>query len=162
MKTLLLLAAAALLSTPIGAAEAAKPVESHYGSEFSIDGFAGTATTDFNEGSGFYGFGVNFFLNENFGVGASTSFTDMNGQLFDNVSLKGIYRVPIGRTALYGFAGGLRELEADKWGVTLGGGVEHRFAKWFNVFGEIGMEKFVDIDPVALGKVGVRIPLSFK
>ena len=135
---------------------------SFYGSEFSIDGFVGTATTDFNDERSFTGFGVNLFLNDNFGIGASSSFNDLNGQFIDNVSLRGIYRVPIGRTALYGFAGGLRHLEADKWGVTLGGGVEHRFSRWFNLFGEIGIEKFVDIDPVAVVKTGFRLPLSLK
>lgn len=148
------------------AAEAALPVKpeatSYYGSEFSIDAFAGVQTTDFNDERSFTGFGVNLFLNENFGVGASTSFDETSGQFFENISLKGIYRVPINRSALYGFVGGLRHLEEDEWGVALGGGVEHRFARWFNVFGEISMEKFVDIDPVAVAKIGLRVPLSLK
>lgn len=155
-----------LLALITRAAETPLPItpeaSSFYGPEFSIDAFAGTATTDFNDERSFAGFGVNLFLNENFGIGTSTSFNDMNGQFFDNISLKGIYRVPVGRTALYGFAGGLRHLEAHKWGITLGGGVEHRFARWLNVFGEVSMEKFVDIDPVAVGKIGIRLPFSLR
>lgn len=164
MKNILaLISLLALVTLPVKAATIPAPPEcnaSPYGQEFSVDLFGGVATTDFNNERSFAGFGVNLFLNENFGVGASTSFDEANGQFFENVSLKAIYRVPVGRSAIYGFTGGLRELEKDEWGIALGGGVEHRFAKYLSVFGEIAMEKFVDIDPVAIGKIGIRIPLS--
>lgn len=147
-------------AAPAPAAIPAPVVEKYYGSEVSADLFAGYGTTDFNEGIGFTGFGVNYYLNDNLGVGASTSFNSFSGRFFDNVSLKGLYRIPIGKNAIYGFAGGLRELDQDKWGLTIGGGVERRIAKYLSLYGEVAMEKFSDIDPVAVGKIGIRIPLS--
>lgn len=140
----------------------ASGTEKYYGSEVSADMFTGFGTTDFNNETGFTGFGLNYYLNDNFGVGASTSFDSFGGRFFDNVALKGLYRIPIGKAAIYGFAGGLRELEADKWGVTLGGGTEYRLAKYLSLFGEVAMEKFSDIDPIAVGRIGIRIPLSLK
>ncbi len=131
-----------------------------YGQEFSVDGFAGAATTDFNKGDWFGGFGINYFFNSRFGIGGHTTFYDDRGQFFDNVAIKGIYRFPIEETAPYVFAGAMRHFEEHEYGIVLGLGLEHRFSKWFAGFAEVSMEKFVDIDPLAVGKVGIRIPLS--
>ncbi len=126
-----------------------------------MDGFAGVQTTDFNNERSFLGFGVNYFINSNFGVGAHSSFTDASGNFFNDLALKGIYRVPVKNSAPYAFVGGLRHFDEGEYGVTLGIGAEHRFKPWLGAYVEIAMEKFKNIDPIAIGKVGVRVPLSF-
>jgi len=154
------------ISLPLFASAAAPEIESwplYAGRELSLDGFVGVGTTDFDDESAFVGFGVNYFLDENFGAGVSTSFGDMNNEFFENISVKGLYRFTARKTAPYLFAGSLYSFEIDEWGLTLGVGVEHRFTSHLGAFVEIGMEKYLDHhDAVAIGKVGIRIPLSLQ
>lgn len=125
--------------------------------EFSVDGFYQTATPDFEKETGSSGVGANVFFTRNFGIGASTALANLNGQFIDAVSLRGIYRVPIEKTALYGYAGSTRLFRAEDWTVDLGVGVEHRFTERLGPFLEAGMIKEVNGGANATGRVGLRI-----
>lgn len=124
--------------------------------EFSLEGFYSTSTPDFEAETGSAGVGVNYFLTQNFGIGASTAVGNLNGPLIDSVSLRGIYRVPIEKTALYGYGGSTRLLKREEWTVDLGVGAEHRFAPAFGLFVEAGMVKLLKHSAEATGRVGVR------
>lgn len=151
MKTLiiLLLSASTLLAQTNGYFRA---------NEFSIDLFGGVRTGDFDSERSSAGFGVNLFLTENIGIGASTAFEDLNGSAFDNFSLRGIYRIPINKNAIYGFAGGQRLLNQGDWAGELGVGVERRWNYSIGTFAEVGMHKELtgERNTSATGKVGLR------
>lgn len=127
--------------------------------EFSVDAFGSVATTDFDNERGSAGFGVNFFMTENIGVGVSTAFEDLDGSTFDNVSVRGIYRIPIRKNAIYGFAGGKRLLNDGDWAGLIGMGVERRWTKAFGTFLECGGEKELtgQRNVKAFGTAGIRI-----
>lgn len=125
--------------------------------EFQIDGFYATTTPDFEQETGSAGVGLGFFLTRNFGVSFSSSVGNLNGPFIDNVSLRGIYRVPIERTALYGYGGSTRLLKAEEWTIDLGVGLEHRFTPNFGPFIEAGMVKLISHGARATGRVGLRV-----
>lgn len=127
--------------------------------EFSIDLFGGVKTTDFDNERSSAGFGVNLFLTENIGIGASTAFEDLSGSAFDNFSLRGIYRIPIHKNAIYGFGGAQRLLNQGDWAGELGVGVERRWTSHFGTFVEVGMHKELtgERNASATGKVGIRV-----
>lgn len=159
--TLLMLSG--LLVIPASAADKAD-VPYFKAGEFSVDLFGGVKTPDFDRERSSAGFGVNLFITENIGIGASTAFEDMNGSAFDNFSLRGIYRIPLSyvpgnQNAIYGFAGAQRLLNQGDWAGELGVGVERRWARHFGTFAEIGMFKELtgERNVSATGKVGVRV-----
>lgn len=152
MKTLIL-SILLLTSTAIAADES----EFYRDREFQIDSFYKTVTPDFEAESGSAGLGVNAFLTRNIGIGASTDLSDLNGHLIDNVSLRGIYRVPIDRTALYGYGGATRYLKAEEWAINLGVGAEVRFTQNAGPFVEAGMIKLLKHGAEATGRVGFRV-----
>lgn len=125
--------------------------------EFQIDGFYQTVTPDFEQETGSMGIGVGFFLTRNFGARFSSSVNNLNGPFIDNVSLHALYRVPIERTALYGYGGSTRLIKAEEWTVDLGVGIEHRFSPRWGPFAEAGMSKLIDHGAEAVGKVGLRL-----
>lgn len=132
--------------------------EDSYGpNEFSLEGFYATTTPDFEAETGTAGIGVNYFLTRNFGLGVSTAVGNLNGPLIDNVSLRGIYRVPIEKTALYGYGGSTRLLKREEWTIDLGVGAEHRFSPNFGPFIEAGMVKLLKHSAEATGRVGLRV-----
>lgn len=144
-----------LLASPLFAAD---EVSSFYRDhEFQIDSFYQTVTSDFEAESGSAGLGLNAFITRNIGVGVSTDLSDLNGHLIDNVSLRGIYRVPIDRTALYGYGGATRYMEAEEWAINLGVGAEVRFTPNVGPFIEAGMIKLLKHGAEATGRVGFRV-----
>jgi len=129
--------------------------------EFSVEAFGGVRTSDFDSERSHAGVGVSYFFTENIGARVSSAWEDMNGAFFDNLSVRGIYRIPIDKNAIYGFAGGQFLFDNDDWAALLGVGVERRWTPHFGTFLEIGMHKELTGDErpaSATAKVGVRIP----
>jgi hypothetical protein len=129
--------------------------------EFSLDTFGGLRTSDFDSEKSHVGVGMNYFLTENIGAGVATSWEDASGQFFDNINVRVIYRIPIDKNAIYGFAGGQFLFDNDDWAAELGVGVERRWTRHFGTFLEIGMHKELtgeERPASATAKVGVRIP----
>lgn len=131
--------------------------DSYRASEFSLEGFYTTSTPDFEAETGSAGVGLNYFLTRNFGIGVSTAVGNLNGPLIDSVSLRGIYRVPIEKTALYGYGGSTRLIKREEWTIDLGIGVEHRFTPNIGPFIEAGMVKLLKHSAEATGRVGLRV-----
>lgn len=139
-------------------ARAADAPKDHFrAQEFQIEGFYSTVTPDFEQEQGFGGGAMSFFPWKNFGLSVQTSLGNLDGTLIDSVSLRGIYRVPINQTALYGYGGSTRLFRSEEWTIDLGGGVEHRFTPNFGPFIEIGMIKLLKHSAEATGRVGLRI-----
>lgn len=144
-----------LLASPLVAADEASSF--YRDREFQIDTFYQTVTPDFEAETGSAGLGLNAFVTRNIGVGVSTDLQNLNGHLIDSVSLRGIYRVPIDRTALYGYGGATRYLKAEEWAINLGVGAEVRFAPNAGPFLEAGMIKLLRHGAEATGRVGFRV-----
>lgn len=127
--------------------------------EFQVDAFGELHTQDFDSERSAAGFGVNLFFTENFGIGASTSFRDLRGSAFDNVSLRGIWRAPFGRNAVYLFGGVTRQLQGGEWDLFLGPGLETRFTPNFGIFAETGINKQLtgSREATAIGRLGIRV-----
>lgn len=161
MKTLLVIVSLfALIALTTAPPVKAGEVEKYYrAGEFSLDAFGELHTQDFDSERSAAGFGANFFLTENFGVGASTSFQDLNGSAVDNLSLRGIWRAPFGRNAVYLFGGATRRFQEGEWDLYLGPGLETRFTKNFGIFAETGIDKQITgaREATAIGRVGVRV-----
>ncbi len=127
--------------------------------EFSVEGFAGLRTSDFDDERSHAGVGVSYYITENIGFGADTSWEDLNGHFFDNLSARALYRIPIDRNAIYGFLGGQFLFDPDDWAGILGVGVERRWTPRIGTFLEIGMFKELTGDEraaAATARVGVR------
>lgn len=151
----ILMGALLLLSPPVYAAEAAP--EYYKAGEFQIGSFYQTRTEDFEKERGSTGVEVSYFLTKNIGLSAATDLSDLNGQLIENVGLRAIYRVPVEKSALYGYAGAVRLIEEEEWALQLGIGAQHQFSKWVQPFVEAGMLKQIDHGAEAIGRVGLRI-----
>lgn len=133
----------------------------YHANEFSLDAFGGLRTSDFNSERSHAGIGVNYFITENIGFGAATSWEDLNGEFFDNISARAIYRIPIDKNAIYGYVGAQYLFDNDDWAGNLGVGVERRWTRHFGTFLEIGMHKEItgiERPAAATAKIGVRIP----
>lgn len=129
--------------------------------EFSATVFGGVRTSDFDSERSHAGVGVGYFLTENIGGDISTSWEDLNGQFFDNISVRALYRIPIDKNAIYGFLGGQFLFDNDDWAALLGVGVERRWKPWLGTFLEIGMHKELtgnERPASATAKIGVRVP----
>lgn len=129
--------------------------------EFSVEGFGGLRTSDFDNERSNIGIGMNYFLTENVGVGIATAFENTSGQFFENLSVRGIYRIPIDKNAIYGFVGGYYLFDNDDWAADLGVGVERRWIPHLGTFLEIGMLKKLtgnEKPAAATARVGLRIP----
>lgn len=128
------------------------------GGEVSIDAFGGV-NTDLSTPRGFGGAGVQYYFTENAGVGAYTSLENVGGHLFENVSVRGLWRVPIERHAFYAHGGAARVFHDDTaWIIQLGPGYEYRRGKW-SFWGELGFNKDAEDetkDPYASMRAGVR------
>lgn len=166
-KLLAIIGIIGLLGLIVRAAEPTLPtppeavVKYYHANEFSLDAFGGLRTSDFDSERSHAGVGVNYFLTENIGFGTSTSWEDLNGEFFDNISVRGIYRIPIDKNAIYGYVGGQYLFDNDDWAAALGVGVERRWTRHFGTFLEIGMHKELTGDErpaSATAKIGVRVP----
>lgn len=154
-----------LFAAPSSAAEAPKAPEAtvtyYKANEFSLDVFGGLRTSDFDNERSHAGVGMNYFLTQNIGVGVATSWEDLSGEFFDNISVRGIYRIPIDKNCIYGFLGGQFLFDDDNWAANFGVGVERRWIPHLGTFLEIGMHKELTGDErpaSATAKVGLRVP----
>lgn len=136
-----------------------KAAEGYRGNEFSVDAFGGV-NTDLSTERSFYGFGLQYYLTKNLGFGAFTSLDNLSGHTFENVSLRGLWRVPIEKHAFYGFGGAARIFHGDTgWLIQLGPGYEYRIWERIGLWAEIGFNKDVEDetkDPYASVRGGVR------
>lgn len=150
-----------LFASPANAAQAPDVVKYYKANEFSIDAFGGLRTSDFDTERSHTGVGLNYYLSQNWGLGIATSWEDLNGEFFDNITVRGLYRIPINRSAIYGFLGGQFLFDNDDWAALFGVGVEHRWLPRLGTFVEIGMHKELtgnERPASATAKVGVRVP----
>lgn len=161
MKKLLIIVSILAL---IGLVARADELNSFYGAEVSLDLGVGLSTPDLDSERSHAGFGLTAYFTDNFGVGASTSFEDLSGSAFDNLTLRGLYRIPIGQNAIYGFAGARRWFNRGEWSGVGGVAVERRWAKYFATYAELGFEKqFTGTRPIsATVEAGIRIPIGGK
>lgn len=153
----------ALLALPVKAAEIPSPPEAEqafYKAGVELEVAGQVRTTDFDTERGSAGVGLSAYFTESIGVRATTAFEDLRGSVFDNVSIHGLYRMPLNKNAIYGYAGAQRLLNDGEWALEGGVGAERRWARHFATFAEIGFHKQLTGErPItALGKVGVRIP----
>lgn len=116
--------------------------------EFSVDAFGGVTSPDLDSERTSYGFGLQYYLTRSLGVGVYTTLENLSGHTFDNVSFRGLWRVPVEeKHAFYFFGGGTRQLhvgsEEDGWSIQLGPGYEYRPIEHVGLWAEIGMDKVV-------------------
>lgn len=131
---------------------------------FHADFFAQVATDDLDTGHGSYGFGVGVYATESLGFGVRTTFDELSGDLFESISPRVMWRVPlVGKHALYGFAQGTRTFHGDAigWSVSAGPGYQFNPFEHVGVYFEISMLKQVagknrSTDTFGVGEVGVR------
>lgn len=126
--------------------------------EFSVSAFGGVTSPDLDAETTHVGIGADFFLTENLGIGALSSFEDTKGSLVDNVSLRALFRAPIGRYAFGAFAGATRQLKAGEWSINLGPTFEVRLTEHLGWITEIGMDKRLtgDREVSAVARTGIR------
>lgn len=116
--------------------------EFYKGGEFSIEAFGSVVSPDLDSERTQYGFGGQFFLTRNLGIGAYTAIENLDGHTLENVTVRGIWRVPIERHALYFWGGATRYFHDEtRWNLVLGPGYEFRPIEHVGLFAEIGMEK---------------------
>jgi len=136
-----------------------KGLRFYEGKEFSLDIFGGVNTDLYTEHS-FYGFGTQFYLTENLGFGAFTTLDELSGHLFERISFRGLWRVPIEKHAFYAFGGATRVYHDETaWILNLGPGYEYRIMKHIGLWTEIGFNKDVEDetqDPYASVRGGIR------
>lgn len=129
-----------------------------YGSGFSIDGFASVVTSDFNNEKLGYGVGVNYFFTDNLGVGVEALTDRLDTDIAAGANL--IYRIPIGQSAPYVFAGGGYDWETEQVNISVGVGLEHRFTEHWGIFGDARLLKDIegtDTPSAAFARLGIRI-----
>lgn len=133
-------------------------VKEFYRAGFQISVFGGLITSDFDNERSNVGFGGDYFFNKNLGLGASTAFEDVDGVAFDKLNLRGLVRLPIGRYAVYGFAGTTREFDDHEWALVIGPGLEGRITTEIGAFTEIGILKrwTGDREVGAEARIGIR------
>lgn len=132
--------------------------------EFQVDVFGQVATPDLDSERTSYGFGVSYFIGESLGVGVRTSFDELSGHLFESVSPRLLWRIPVGlgRHALYAFAQGTRTFHGNTgWSAEIGPGYEYRPFEHVGLYAEIGMRKPITgpnrgTETYGTGEVGLR------
>lgn len=133
--------------------------------EFAADIFGQVATSDLdNERTG-YGFGVSYFIGESLGFGVRTSLDELSGHLFESISPRVLWRIPLaGKHALYAFGQATRTFHGESigWSASAGPGYEYRLFEHFGLYGEISMLKQIQgknrsTDTFGVGEVGLRL-----
>lgn len=132
--------------------------------EFQADIFGQVTTPDLDTEHTSYGFGVGYFITRSLGGGVRTTFDELSGDLFESVSPRLIWRVPLqGRHALYGFFQGTRTFHGKTgWSCEAGPGYEWRALDRLGLYTEISMRKHVqgrdrDTDTYGIGEIGLRL-----
>lgn len=148
----------------VSAAEEPKTTSAFHGNELSAEVFGAVISPDLDSETTGYGYGVQYYLPwiENLGGGVYTSFKDLSGHMFDNVSARLLWRVPVAdKHAFYAHGGGTRYFHGDdtRWTLILGPGYSYRPWKHIDFFSEIGMEKELtgeERELSATARAGVR------
>lgn len=111
--------------------------------EFALDLSGGVTSPDLDAERTSYGFGAQYYLTKSLGVGAYTTLENLSGHTFENISFRGLWRVPVHpQHALYAFGGVRRQFHDDThWALELGPGYEWRPIKRIGVFAEAGLDK---------------------
>lgn len=167
----------ALLLTTAIALSAEPPAQPEYyqANEVSLDLFGQVRTDDFDDERMGAGVGINYFLTRNWGIGIEGSAENTSGVFVEAARANMIYRIPIGKSAPYVFAGaganfcvppesvsainpGEADEGGDKWAIDIGVGIEHRFGKHFGAFADVRLDKVEDRGATALARLGIRIP----
>lgn len=133
--------------------------------EFAAEIFGQVATPDLDQEHTSYGFGVSYMFTESLGAGVRTSLDELSGHLFESISPRIIWRIPLaGKHALYAFGQATRTFHGDHigWSASAGPGYEYRLFEHFGLYGEISMLKQVQgknrsTDTFGVGEVGLRI-----
>ena len=163
MKTIVTLILAAVCLSAFAADE---PKKAFNAGEFQGDIFGAVATKDLDTARGHYGFGVSYYLPwiESLGVGVRTSFDELGGHTFENITPRVLWRVPVGgKHALYAFAQATRTFHDDTgWSTAAGPGYEYRTFQHVGFYGEISMLKDIagpnrSTDTFGVGEVGLRL-----
>lgn len=161
-KILLGLVVAALGILSLTAAPA-PPTSPFHAGEVALDAFGAVTSPDLDAETLSYGVGAQLYLTRNLGVGVSTSLTETEGHFFENVSFRGLWRVPIERHALYAFGGVTRYVHDNpRYSLILGPGYEWRPVDHLGFFGEVGMEKELtgtERSLAATARLGIRLSL---
>lgn len=130
-----------LLATGI----AMRAQELYNAGEFGVDLTVGVRTANLDDEESNYGFGLQYYITRNLGLGAYTTLTEMGGHTFENVSVRGLWRIPIEKHAFYFFGGVTRQLhvgsEEDGWSLQLGPGYQYMLVEHVSLFSEVGLDK---------------------
>lgn len=152
-----------LAAVCLSAFAADEPKKAFNAGEFQGELFGQVITPDLDSERTGYGFGVSYYITESLGAGLRTTFDELSGDAFENVSLRGLWRVPVGgKHALYAFAQGTRVFHGDTgWTVEAGPGYAYRPFEHVEFFGEISMRKEVagpnrSTDTFGVGEAGLR------
>ena len=108
------------------------------------------------------GFGLNYFLTRNWGLGLDTNISDNSGSFFDYLSFNGLYRYPISeyRLAPYGLFGFARQFDpVGEWSGHFGGGVEFRLNQITGIFFDARYVLADKSDNFGLFRLGLRLVL---
>jgi hypothetical protein len=108
------------------------------------------------------GFGLNYFLDRNWGLGLDTNISDNGGSFFDYLSFNGLYRYPLGtsRAAPYGMFGFARQFDPiGEWSGHFGGGIEFRLNQITGIFFDARYAITDKSDNFGLFRLGLRLVL---
>lgn len=153
MKKLLVLLSLALAFVVSGAEE----TKFYRGGEFNVSVYGSVTTPDFDQERASIGASAGFFLTEHLGLEVEGFAGDTSGVFVEQIAAQGVYRIPIGKSAPYLFAGAFNVLETKEWGISVGAGIEHRFTPNFGLFADARLEKLLDSgDPAARARTGLR------
>lgn len=163
MKTNLVIILAAVCLNAFSAEEP-KATKAFNAGEFQGELFGQVVTPDLDSERTGYGFGVSYYITESLGAGIRTTFDELSGDTFENISLRGLWRVPVGgKHALYAWAQATRTFHGrTSWGGELGPGYEWRPIEHVGLYGEIGMRKELtgndrSTDTFGTGEIGLRL-----
>lgn len=112
------------------------------------------------QADGFVGVGLDYFITRGFGLGVRAQIDDFQGSAIDRIGPRATVRAPLwDRLAPYGYTEGTYDLNADRWHIGTGAGLELRFARNLGAFGEAGVE--LDLDGRSTLRTSVGLRLSF-
>jgi hypothetical protein len=108
------------------------------------------------------GVGGTYWITRGFGVGGVAELSDFNHSVIDLGMGRLSVRAPLwDKVSPYGWLDGGFQFETDQWHVRSGGGLELRLAKTLGLFAEVGLGVTTRGAGYGVGRMGIRIPLSF-
>lgn len=133
--------------------------EQYYKAGLSFDLFGSVRTPDLQKERLGVGVGLNYFYDQNFGIGAEIIQENFNHSTIDEVNVLLRYRIPITgtHTSLGILAGGGRDLLVGEYNIQFGGEIVHMLSSKVGIVGGARLVKTIDHDPAALGTLGLRL-----